>query len=92
MGSLRRRLDRLEQQLGHNYEELRLPDGALLRYEPEEAVAAFAAAVDGQEHWLIDRFVSSGQSTGLPGLVRSLVLSRELVEERIGNGAPERLA
>jgi hypothetical protein len=61
MGSLRRRLDRLEQQLGHTYEELRLPDGALLlRYEPEEAVAAFAAAVDGKEHWLIDPFVSSG--------------------------------
>ena len=78
---MKKRLGRLEQELGHNYEELRLPDGAVLRYEPEEALDAFGAAVAGQEHWLAEAFVSAGQTTGFPGLVRSLVLSRDLVEE-----------
>ncbi len=82
MGSLRRRLDRLEQELGHNYEELRLPDGTTVRYSPQEAVDAFSAVLAGEDHALIQPFVAAGQTTGFPGLVRSLILSRELVEER----------
>ena len=82
MERLRRRLDRLEQEAVQHREVLIMPDGAKLHYSPEEAVAAFTAAENGENHWLIEPFVSAGKTTGIPGLVRSLALSRELVEDR----------
>jgi hypothetical protein len=82
MGSLGRRLDKLEQELGHNYEELLLSDGTVVRFEPQEAAAALSATIAGEKHPLIQPFVSAGQTTGIPGLVHSLVRSQELVEER----------
>ena len=47
MGSLRRRLGLLEREAGQHHEVLVLPGGAKLHYSPEEAAAAFAAAVKG---------------------------------------------
>ncbi len=82
MGSLRRRLDKLQQEADQHREVFIMPDGAKLHYSPKKAVAAFSAAVNGQEHWLIEPFVSAGQTTGIPGLVRSLALPRVLVEGR----------
>jgi hypothetical protein len=81
MGSLGRRLDKLEQELGCSQETLRLPDGTTVLYSPEEAAAALSATIVGEEHRLIEPFVSAGQTTGFPGLVRALVRSRELVME-----------
>ncbi len=82
MGSLKRRLDQLEIEAGQHQEILVLPDGTTVRYSPEEATAAFSAAVDGREHGLIQPFVAAETTRGFPGLVRALILSQELVEER----------
>ena len=91
MGSLRRRLGLLEREAGQHHEVLVLPGGAKLHYSPEEAATAFAAVKGDAEHWLIEPFVSAETATGMPGLVRSLVLSHELVEER-GGGTHEGVA
>jgi hypothetical protein len=82
MGRLERRLDKLEQEIGCSQETLRLPDGTTLLYQPEAAAAALSATIAGEGHALIQPFVSAEQTTGVPGLVRSLVLSRKLIEER----------
>jgi hypothetical protein len=74
-------VSRLSRQLGPACEELDLPDGTKLRYRLDEAVDAFSAVLDGEDHPLIQPFASSETTTGFPGLVRSLVLSQELVEE-----------
>jgi len=72
---------KLEKVVGHRLEVLRLPDGKEVRYEPEEIFAAMSASIRKEEHWLLPYCRQTDTTTGMVGLVRSLELARQRVEE-----------
>jgi hypothetical protein len=76
---IRNTLKRLERESEEFYETLRLPDGREIRYEASEMLDAFAAYMDGREHWLLPYIWQMDTRQGIPGLIRALEeSSREL--------------
>ncbi len=51
---LRKRLDRLEERAGLLHDEITLPDGTAVRLAPGERLDALVAALDEEEHPLLD--------------------------------------
>jgi hypothetical protein len=72
MGSLSRRLGRLEQEAEGFYEVLTLEDGTKIRYESAEKLEVLFALLDGREHWLLPYLRAMDTNAGMPGLVRAL--------------------
>ena len=71
---LRRWVRRLERGAGLLHGTLRVPDGTVIRYEPEEMLDALLAAIDGQEHRLLPYLQQADPETsdGMPGMVREI--------------------
>jgi len=78
---IKTRLEKLEQRAERHYDVLPLPDGREVLYYPDEALKALSATIAEEEQKLIPHFLSAGQTTGLPGLVRALEVSRERIEQ-----------
>ena len=72
MGSLSRKLGRLEQEAGGFYEVLTVKDGTTVKYEADEKLEALFALLDGRKHWLLPYFRAMDTSQGMPGLVRAI--------------------
>jgi hypothetical protein len=75
---LRARMSRLERQADGLYRTLRLPDGAEVRYTPEEMLEAVAACVrsEASEHRLLPHILRMDGYQGMVGLVKRLQESR----------------
>jgi hypothetical protein len=76
--AIRRRLRRLEELEGELFETLTFPDGREIRYQPNEMLHAFAAYMDGREHWLLPYVLQANTRQGTVGLIRMLEKSKEL--------------
>jgi hypothetical protein len=72
VGSIDRRLDKLEQATEGLYETLRLPDGTTVKYESGEKLEVLYALLDRREHWLLPYLRAMDTNAGMPGLVRAL--------------------
>jgi hypothetical protein len=72
VGSIDRRLDKLEQETEGLYETLRLPDGTTVKYESGEKLEALFALLDGREHWLLPYLRAMDTNAGMPGLVHAI--------------------
>jgi hypothetical protein len=78
MGDLKGKLKRLEALEDQLFEVLTLPGGERVRYQPNKMLDAFAAYMDGREHWLLPYIRQLDTRQGIPGLIRVLEESREL--------------
>jgi hypothetical protein len=73
MGSLSRRLDKLERETEEFYEVLILEDGTTVKYESAEKLEVLYALLDGREHWLLPYLRRAmGANEGMRSLVRAL--------------------
>ena len=76
-------IKRLERDVGEETGVLTLPDGTEVRYRlgsPEDGgdmYEAFAAYMDGCEHWLLPYVRQMDTTEGFPGLIRAIEGSRE---------------
>jgi len=72
VGSIDRRLDKLEQEAEGLYETLLLPDGSTVKYEAGEKLEVLYALLDRREHWLLPYLRAMDTNEGMAGLVRAL--------------------
>ncbi len=82
-GSIGRRLWELEREVQRFYRELRLDDGTVVRYIPEEELAALSAVIDEEDHWLLPhlRRVSPDEGTFPVSLIQAIEESRKKLAE-----------
>lgn len=73
MGCLRFRLERLEREALPLYKTLQLPGGGTIHYTGEEALEAMVTARRKDENPLLNRFLETDTTEGMPGLCRALV-------------------
>jgi hypothetical protein len=72
VGSIGRRLGKLERETEEFYEVLTLEDGTKIKYEAGEKLEVLYALLDGREHWLLPYLRGVDALEGMPGLVRAL--------------------
>lgn len=75
--SAKTKLKKLEQRANQHYEILHLPDGTVVKYTYDNAMAAFSATIDGRDHWLLPFLRQMDTTIGLPGFVRAWETSCE---------------
>jgi hypothetical protein len=72
VGSIGRRLGKLERETEEFYEVLTLEDGATVKYKSSEKLEVLYALLDGREHWLLPYLRAMDTNEGIAGLVRAL--------------------
>ena len=82
--AFRDKLKKLESVSEELTEVLVLPDGTEVRYDHEEVLEAFLAAMDRREHRLLPYLRQTESREGLLGLIKALEASRERVEGEAG--------
>ena len=82
--AFRDKLKKLESVSEELTEVLVLPDGTEVRYDHEEVLEAFLAAMDRREHRLLPYLRQTESREGLLGLINTLEVSRESVEGEAG--------
>ncbi len=83
-GSILRRLREIEEAASRFYREMRLEDGTVVRYLPNEAMDALCASIDEEDHWLLPHIrrqeVPAEEGERFPGdLIRAIERSRERI-------------
>jgi len=75
--SLKGRLRRAEQKAEGQKIPVPLADGRVLLVEEEDILPAFGDALHGRPNDIVAAAVESGTTSGYPGALRALVVSRE---------------
>jgi hypothetical protein len=76
VGSVDRRLDKLEQEAEGLFDTIVLEDGTRIRCEPGEMLDAVSAVINGEDHRLLPLIRREGTRQGLAGLINALEASR----------------
>jgi hypothetical protein len=71
-------LKRLEREAQGFYENLTLQDSTQIKYESYEMLAAYAAYMEGRDHWLLPYILQADIAEGVPGMIRMIEDRKEL--------------
>ncbi len=94
-GSILRRLREIEEAASRFYRKMRLEDGTVVSYLPDEALDALRASIDEEDHWLLPHIrrevlLEDAEEGRFPGdLIRAIERSRERIRRAELEGAEE---